>query len=70
MANWRKTGFLKEKKQFEKNLPIFSLELCQVILQEDRCSYRPGEVERQTQPGVLLHAERVCAQNRCRDFAK
>lgn len=35
-----------------------------------RCSYRPGEVERQTQPGVLLDAERIGAQYGCGDFAK
>lgn len=36
----------------------------------DRCSYRPGEVERQAQSGVLRDAERVGAQNRCGGFAK
>lgn len=35
-----------------------------------RCSYRPGKVERQAQPGVLLDAERVGAQHRCDGFAK
>lgn len=33
-------------------------------------SYRPGEVERQAEPGVLLDAERVSAQNRCNGVAK
>lgn len=38
---------------------------------KDRCSYRPGEVvQRQTQPGVLLDAEGVCAENRCGGFPK
>lgn len=34
------------------------------------CSYRPGEAERQTQPGVLLDVEWIGAQNWCGDFAK
>lgn len=33
-------------------------------------SYRPGEVERQAEPGVLLDAERVSTQNRCNGVAK
>lgn len=37
---------------------------------QGRCSYRPGEVERQAQPGVLLDVERIGAQYGCGDFAK
>lgn len=40
------------------------------LLNQDRCSYRPGEVERQTQPAALLDAEGVGAENRCGDPAK
>lgn len=38
--------------------------------QQNRCSYRPGEAERQTQPGVLLDGEWIGAQNWCGDVAK
>ena len=41
------------------------------IIVRTGASYRPGEVERQTQPGVLLlDAERVGAQDRCDDSAE
>lgn len=33
-------------------------------------AYRPGEVERQAEPGVHLDAERVSTQNRCNGVAK
>lgn len=33
-------------------------------------SYRPGEVEGQTQPGVLLDVKGTGAQDGCGDFAK
>lgn len=41
-----------------------------LFARQDRCSYRPGVLERQAQPGVPLDAEGVGAQNRCGDVTK
>lgn len=48
----------------------FQRKSVKLLARQDRCSYRPGVLERQTQPGVLLDAEGVGAQNRCGDVAK